>query len=275
MRTVTKGTSVSHTWRHNCAIFGALLRRDLKVLKGKFFGCIIDGFIILGLQVLTFGYLFPLLDLPREQIAPLYLGMSVIALNFFQGYSFSTLIMHMLPQNGPSMFEYHLILPLPKRWLFAEYVLSFMIEAFLVTLPLITIGFLVLHDAFATMQGSFMLFFSVYLLALLFLGLLFLLLPIHYDPQWFWGNIWPRRLSPLFNISAIFFTWKSVYAFSPVMAGLFLCNPFTYFAEGLRVALLGGDDYLSVPLCVGMLLFACLCCVFMLKNGIKKRLDPV
>ena len=268
-------TSFPHTWQDNYAIFKVLFQRDLKVLKTKILGELIDCIILSSIQVTTFGYFFPLMGLPSEMIAPLYLSMSIVNIGFFQGFAFSTIILEMLPDQGPSMIQYHLTLPISRSWLFAEYILYFMLETTILTLPLVGFGIILVPGMLATIQGSWLAFCLVYILSLLFMGLLFLMLPLWYDYDWFRQNLWARRLTWMLNISTMFFTLETLKKISPFFAKIVLISPLTYIAEGLRVSLLGGNTYLPLPICLAGICTAIIITSLLLKTAIIRRLDPV
>jgi hypothetical protein len=256
-------------------ILKALIIRDLYVLRHSIVNKIIDACIRLPIEILTFGYFFPLLGMPKALIPPLYLGMGFTLFLLFTGYSFSTTIMRLITPGNPTILEYELTLPIPKVFIFGKYILSYMLEACIVNLPLISIGIWVLRDNFSTIQGSWVLFYCTILFALLFSGLFFMLLPLHYTQAYFWNNIWPRRLSWVLNFGALFYTWKAAYGLNKYLALAMLFNPFTYIAEGLRSALLGGPDYIPLHLCLLVLSVSSICCIVALKTSIIKRLDPV
>ena len=69
-----------NSFSRNIAIVRALLARDLKVLKHRLQNLIVDGLILMFVTVLVFGYLLPLLGMPTQLIAPIFLGNS---LSFF------------------------------------------------------------------------------------------------------------------------------------------------------------------------------------------------
>lgn len=110
---------------------------------------------------------------------------------------------------------------------------------------------------------------------MVFFALLFLTLSFTYEYKWFLDNIWPRRLSPLFLLSASFFPWYKVKVFSPFFAYLFLPNPITYIIEGFRSALLGSDQYLPFSICITVLIMSIIALIAILTRAIYKRLNPV
>ena len=262
-----------NTFGTNLGIFRALLARHMKIIKGRLTSLIIDGLILVVIAVLVFGKLMPMLGMPKNLIAPIFLGNSLSFFIASLGFNWALRMAYDLKFDR--FIDYFLTLPLPKRWLFAHYVFSFIIEALVVTLPMVTIGIFALGDSFAPIQGNFIVFLCFCLCALLFWGLFFLGSTFVHDYQWFKNNMWARRIMPLFCFGPAFFTFKTIAAIAPTMSMLLFLNPVTYIIEGLRVSLLGGTDYLPLTVClvgsfVGIVLMA-----IRLHYGIYKQLDPV
>lgn len=258
---------------HRATIFYALLARDIKVLKLRLNNLIIDGLILVSVTVLVFGYLLPLLGMPKTLIAPIFLGNSLSFFLASLGYNFATRMVYDLKFNH--FIDYFLILPLPKRWLFAYFITSFIIESSIVTLPLITLGIILLGKSFGPLNGSFITFLAVYFLVLLFWALFFLGSSFTCSYQWFKNNMWARRIMPLFVLSSAFFTFKTVTTIMPTFSIIMLCNPLTYLVEGLRSALLGGTAYLPLTTCLLGISVAIVIMSVRLYYGIYKHLDPV
>jgi len=257
----------------NVYVFWALLRRDLTLLKKSLRTKFIDSLFILVPAVITFGHLFPLLGMPTAFIPSLFIGAGCVFIFFRLGYAFVMPIAYALPHGH--IFNYQLTLPLPKRWLLAEYVTYFIIETALITAPLIIIGIVLLGPLFTIVETNWLLFMITYLLTLILFGLLFLSTCFVYEFTWFRDNLWPRRLGPLLNFSTALFTWSAVKKFSPFISKLLLLNPITYVTEGLRASLLGGHEHLPLILCIPALIFWILFFCWQLKRGLYKMLDPV
>ena len=262
-----------NTFNQNIAIFLALMKRDMKVLKKRLHSLIIDGLILVCVTVLVFGYLLPLLGMPTTLIAPIFLGNSLSFFLASLGYNFATRMAYDLKFDR--FIEYFLTLPLPKRWLFAYFITSFIIESSIITLPLITIGITLLGNNFGPINGNFIIFLAVYFLFLLFWALFFLGSSFSLNYQWFKNNMWARRIMPLFIFSPAFFTFKKVTMFLPIMSKLMLFNPLTYLVEGLRTALLGGNDYLPLSICLMGICISIVLMTVRLYYGLHKQLDPV
>lgn len=262
-----------NTFTHNASIFLALLQRDMKVLKQRLNNLFIDGLIMVIITVLVFGYFLPLLGMPITLVAPIFLGNSLSFFLASLGYNFATRMTYDLKFNR--FIDYYLTLPLPKRWLFSYFITSFIIETLIVTLPLITLGITLLGNNFGPINGSFLTFFAVYFLVLLFWALFFLGASFTCSYQWFKNNMWARRIMPLFALGPAFFTFKNVATIMPTFSMLMFFNPLTYLVEGLRAALLSGPDYLSLNICIMGILISIFFMVLRLYYGVHKNLDPV
>jgi hypothetical protein len=262
-----------NTFTHNAAIFYTLLARDVKILKHRLNGLIIDGLILMSVTVLIFGYLLPLLGMPTTFIAPVFLGNSLSFFLASLGYNFATRLVYDLKFNR--FIDYFLTLPLPKRWLFTYFITSFIIETSIVTLPVVTIGIILLGKNFGPINGSFITFLAIYFSVLLFWALFFLGSSFMYSFQWFTRNMWARRIMPLFIFGSAFFTFKTIAVIMPTLSKIMLCNPLTYLVEGLRVSLLGGTDYLPLTTCIIGIFIGITFMSIRLYYGIHQHLDPV
>ena len=262
-----------NTFIRHATIFWALLARDIKVLKSRLCGLIIDSLILVTIAVLVFGNLFPMMGMPAKLIAPVFIGNSLCFFLVSLGYNWALRMAYDLKFDR--FIDYFQTLALPKSWLFVYFITSFIIEITIVTLPMITIGIIALGSNFGPINGSWLAFLSMYFLALLFCVLFFLGSAFVYDYQWFRNNMWPRRIMPFFLLGPAFFTFKTIATIAPVMGKLLFLNPITYVIEGLRVSLLGGTEYVSLPICLCGTLAAIIVMYIRLHYGIYKQLDPV
>jgi ABC-2 type transport system permease protein len=262
-----------NTFTANAMIFRALIARDMKVIKKRLLNMIIDGLILVSVAVLVFGNLLPLLGMSTTLIAPIFLGNSLSFFLASLGYNCAMRMVYDLKFNR--FIDYFLTLPLPKTWLFAYYVTSFMIESAIITLPLVTLGIISLGKNFGPINGSFIAFLFVYFCALLFWSLFFLGSSFMYDFQWFKANMWCRRIMPLFVFGPAFFTFQAIRSVIPVFSKLFWLNPLTYVIEGLRASLLSGPDYVPLSVCLLGIFVGILFMCARLHYSIHKQLDPV
>jgi len=256
----------------NIRIFFYLLWRDLLVLRSRFWSIFIDNVVILVTVIILFGSLMPRMGMPKELIGPLFIGNMVMS--FFQiGFSLSARLVNDITFNR--FIDYQIGLPLSIGWLIATYIVNFIIETALVTLPILYFGMLLLGNKFIIVQTSWLAFITVYILSLILFATLFLFYSFAYNYHWFWPNIWTRRIEPLFAFSSVFIVWRKLYLLSPIWGIVFLLNPITYVTEGLRSTLIGGETFIPTWICILAILVGISINLFLLFPRIKKRLDLI
>lgn len=253
-------------------IFLALIKRDIVWIKRRAVSTIIDCIAPLLTQITIFGYLFPLFGMAPALIGPVYLG-SMLNLFIQLGYSFVLKIAFDL--KGNRFIDYHLTLPLPKKWLFASYAVSHMIETAIVTVPLISGGIILLHTYIPLHNIQVFGFACIFTTMLCFLSTFFMLLGYSFELSWILHNIWPRILVPLWLFGAGLVPWQAVYGWNQKLGYLMLISPITYLAEGMRSALLGGEHYIPWQWCLIPLCIYTVINILLFSTRIQKRLDPV
>ncbi len=257
---------------HNLRVFWALLQRDLKILKANLVNSIINGLIVAVIELSIIVVFFPRMGMSVQLSAPLFIG-SLVFLLFNLGFPFAFGMVYNLKFSR--FIDYQLTLPLPKRWLFAEYITNYVLQVFITTLPVILLGVACLGNLISLEHTNWFYFFGIHLLSIIFFGIFFHMCSFQFSFEWFTENIWPRFLGPFLCLASVFYIWHRVYAVSKTIAYLFLLNPFSYVAEGLRAGLLGGPEYLPAYVCVIAIIISSLISLLFLIHGIKKRLDPV
>lgn len=261
-----------NTLQSNFYVFCALIRRNMRVFSAELVNTIIDGFVLVVSDVILFGYFLPLMGMSRELIAPLYIG-TLIFILFFLGENLA--IRHVFDLKYDRFIDYHITLPISKSWLFAHYIISFMIEALILSIPLLIAGFVLLPTTNLSIDlPRIMAALALYLLVLLFFGIFFLYMSLSSSYEWFMDNLWPRVLSPLYSFGCTVFTWHQVYSISKPLALVCLLNPMTYISEGLRSLLIGGE-FIPAWICTLVVILSIFGCAFLLKNSVKTQLDPI
>jgi hypothetical protein len=235
-------------------------------------GSFINALIVTVCFATMYGFLFPLLGTPAPLLGPLFIGsltMTLITLNNSLSFSLQ------LELEDESFITYQMTLPVPKRWLFAKYCTSFMLQTAIISFPALWIGLALLKNSIPNFAVQPLPFLLIYLLSLLFFGLFFLAITFLYTFRWARANLWMRRLDPLIFFSPIFFTYKSAAAMLPWLTPILLCNPFTYITEGLRATIFFDVTPLTWQSCALALALFNIAALYLLKYAIVRRLDPV
>lgn len=256
----------------NMRTFVQLLHRDMVLLKQTIASRLLDAACMCFIVFVIYGHVMPTLGLEKQLIAPFFLGSFA---NLFLLFGFSTAITLVFEIKQKGRLFYLMTLPISLPWLFASYIISFMIQATAIIIPTIIVGIVLLGEKFQVVATNWPLFLLVYTLSSLFFGLLMFTCAIHYKQHWFMDNLWPRRLTPMFCFGCTLFLWKSVYAYAPYMAHLMLINPLTYIIEGLRSSLVGGTMFIPAWICCVALSMFCIVGVLLLTFSVRKNLDPV
>ena len=252
--------------------FCVLVWRDLRLILSHIKGRLIDGCLIVFLQTLAIGQFLPLLGMPTAMIAPLYIG-TITQVIF--STSFALAFRYVYDIKKVKFIKYQMSLPLPKTWLFAEYIFIFMIEVSCIVIPVFCLGTLLLGTSFSLVNMNIFHSIIMFLLMLFFYSLLFIYFAFSSDYFWFLDNFWVRRLGPMFLLGCTFFTWHQANNFSPFFAKIFLLSPVTYVHEGMRAALLGQEHYLPFWICFSIVALCCASLIFLLSRAIKRNLDPI
>jgi len=256
----------------NVRVFLALLKRTSFVIIPHLKKGLIDGLFLTSIYVLLFGYLYPQMGMSKSLIGPVFIG-SILTL--LCSLSYSLAVRMVLDLKYGRFIDYLFTIPTTPFWIFLWYICSFFIELVLATAPLLTFGLFLLSTKIDLSMAHIPWFIAMYCASLLFCSIIFLGFGIRYDYDWFFDNIWARRLTPCLIASCSMFPWYRVNNFSTGIAKLFLLNPVTYIAEGLRGSLFDPTLSLSMPICLIMLFVFNGLAVLFLINSIKKTFNTV
>jgi len=68
------------------------------------------------------------------------------------------------------------------------------------------------------------------------------------------GSFWNRANNLLVSLGGFWIPWYITNQFSGMLAKAILLTPFIYFSEGLRQAIVGGEQFFSLGICIAGLL---------------------
>ncbi|MCA9770729.1 hypothetical protein KC460_05155 [Candidatus Dependentiae bacterium] len=257
---------------HNIRIVGHLLYRDLKVLAQNLLSRFIDNIVVILVMTILFGSLLPRMGMNASLIGPMIIG-TLIQIGFHKGFTMSLIHLYDLAFNR--CIDYYITLPLPKKWVFTRYVISFMIEYSIIAIPLLLFGIILLSPSFTLIKTDIAALIIIYFLSSLFLALLFLYISFAYSLEWVKANIWARRLSWLFLFSSTLFPFKPIAQAFPKLSYLFLISPLTYISEGLRSALIGDNIFIPAWYCIGIVATWNIILMYGLSYAATKKLDLI
>lgn len=258
-------------WSRYIALLCVLLKRDLFVLRNNVASLIIDGLCTTGVNLFVFGYLMPLAGMSVSQVAPLYCGLILQAIIFVGASRTFTLT---YDRHYIKFIQYRLMLPLPKDLVIAEYIIAMIIDMFCVTMPLLMLALFFVPLSLWSM--SIVTVCLIYLASLIFCATMFVGFSFLYTFNFVTQFMWPRRLAPIIALGPILVPWSIVVDYYPLIGYGMLLNPFTYFVEGLRFAMLGSMyQGISLGMCVIGMIIALVCICLWVNRIVHTRLDLV
>lgn len=253
-------------------IVGAMVRRDMKILRTGLLDRFINYALFMFFQSVVFGYLTPLMGMPKEMITPIFLGSIIFAMT---GVCFSRSLAIMSDVNYGKHINYELVLPIHRSWLLVRYMVSLMIEFFILSAPLLPFGKLYLGSLLNFTDMRILPLLGMYLCHLFFFASFFMALIFLFDFHWYIDNVWPRILAPMQLLGCVFYSWYGLYKVFPFAARIMIFNPIVYLVEGLRGTILAPAGFLPTWFCaLGLLMWTTLS-IFLAYVGMKRRLDPV
>ena len=253
-------------------IVGAMLHRDVKILQTGLLDRIINYALFMFFQSIVFGYLTPLMGMPKEMITPIFLGSIIFAMI---GVCFSRSLVIINDITFGKHINFERALPMHRGWLLARYMLTLMIEFFVLSAPLLPFGKLYLGSLLDFSHMRLLPLLGIYLCHLLFFSSFFLALVLLFDFHWYLDNVWPRILAPIELLGCVFYSWYGLYAVFPFAAKIMLFNPIVYLVEGLRATILAPAGFLPAWFCALGLLMWTVASLFFAYIGLTRRLDPV
>jgi len=246
-----------------------LLLREWYILCAHMYDTLGDGITVSVLHFVALKFFLPAMGMESTWQVPLFLG-NLIALCFTVGYLRGFFLTSDIATN--QFTQYQLTLPGGGWRVIGAYMWGIALHMLFLIVPVGIIGVSLLAQSIV-FHGSIPVTLVMLILIVLFFSTFFLMLGFLLTPEGYMDHAWPRFLGPMFVLGALFFTWYRIATVSPRLALLFLVSPVTYCAEGLRGAVLGSAQYLSTPLCMGMLsIFICVQTVVIMW-AVRRRLD--
>lgn len=251
-------------------VMWALIQRDMFVMYQGLRDDIINSIISVSTIYFASGILSTYLGFTSTIVRDVMIGAICSA---FVSRAFSTAVTDSFDMNDTRYIDYKRTLPLSTTALLLAFLGSYVIGLTITTLPLFILAKIYLGSYMLLANIQWFSFFIIYLASMIFISAFFLGIILCTSFEWFRFNIWQRILIPLNSFGCFLFSWKRLYAFSPLFARAILINPFTFMAEGLRAALFGNEAYISVYYCIPVLCFWALIAVFILVKYVGKRME--
>jgi len=253
-------------------VFRQLIFKELILFRKGFWGKIFDITMLLGTNMVVFGYFMPQLGVGSSYGPFILIG----AISTFGFFDIIGRVGSMIADiEGSRTIYYSLTLPISSRMLFSTIALNWATHTFLLTLPLFVIGKLFLWNSFDLTAISYWRLIIIFTTVNLFHGFFALLITAVFHKINNLGRLWFRVINPIFMFAGYFYSWADVQKFSPLFSKIILINPLLYCVEGMRAAALGQDGYLPFWVCVLVVwLFICLSAFIGIRK-LKRWLDCI
>jgi ABC-2 type transport system permease protein len=218
-----------------------LIRRELALFKGEFWGKFIDAGILLFTTVSVFAYILPSYGLPADY-GPFVLIGAIGRYGFFEVIGkVSSMIADM---EGDRTILYTLSLPIPSWLVFLSIAVSWATVWSIIALLMFPAGKLILFTQFDLEKVSWFKLSLIFTLSHLFLGFFALWLCSMMKNISGLGHLLTRIINPMHVFGAWLYSWQTIYDLSPAIGIAHLINPFLYVMEGMRAAALGQEGYI-------------------------------
>ncbi len=223
-----------------------LLKRDLLLFFRSFSGNFFDTLCLFFTNVIVFSY-FMLGEGLKESYGSFLLIGAIASFGLFDIIGKVSVLL--LDIHGDKNISYILTLPIKSTNVFLVMGISWALASALLTLPLFFVGKILLFHRFDLHAISYIKLIPMYITINIFFGFFSLWLSGMIKGLQNLGSIFMRFINPLFMFGGYFYSWETLYKFSPALAYLNLINPMLYVMEGMRSAALGGD-YLPFFACI-------------------------
>lgn len=259
----------------NVQVFFQFIRRDIYVYSSRLPRYLLQyGMFYALLYGTCFGYFLPTSGMNANQATGstvIFVGLilyALFALNFVITAEF------FFDFESDRYIDYQLLL-LPPKLLMLQKLFFNTCLLFVSLLPFYPSLKSIFGSSFDLSHASFIKTAIIFLVACLMFSAYYLLLTCVMKQLKSMRYVWRRLTYPMIMFGGFLIPWKVMNTYSPVLGNITSFNPVLYATEGLRGAMLGGDNYFSFGTSVsGMLIFTV---IFMLLtfHFFKKKTDHI
>lgn len=260
---------------HSLRIFLQFLFRDLYVYRRQSTTYIINYCLIYPIMhSFILGYVFPNIYFgPNAALAATTMFAGTIVVNLVVLANIVNIGL-LFDLENTRYIDYQITL-LSPRLIIVERILFTSFFTFFILVPFFPISKLLLGSWFVTTNTSWpALILMIYLGALCcsaYTQFYACIIPNSRKLRSFWMRI----NFALITFAGFFIPWYVMKQFSSVLGYVLLLNPLLYITEGLRQAILGSSDYMSLWVCYLMLLFWTAMLTLLCWYFFKKRVDHI
>jgi len=228
--------------------FCQLLKADLTVyFRQSFGGHVINNLIWSSSSMFSFTYILPHLGLSTEYGS--FYAVGCLASSTIFGI-FLNVALFASDLAGDKNINQQLLVPMPSYLVLYKNMAFYTIRAAALAIILLPLAIIILGSNFDLSHFSIPKFLIMYFLCCLVSSALSIIIQSYVTDLNKIEDIWNRFLFPIWYFGGTQFSWFTLAKFSKTVSYICLTNPFIYVVEGLRVAILGQQNYLPFWICV-------------------------
>jgi len=261
--------------RDTARIFFHCMHRELCVYKPQLTKLLINNTLLLPIILtLSVAYLQARSffgDDARTMSTLIFAGNIIIPL---MTTAFTIMFNLFFDLQGPKYITYQMTILSPKLVLLQRLLFGWLL-AFTLTLPFYPVGKLLLRTHLNTAHTNWPAVFAMVLTSTLFCTSYHLLAAIYITRASSINTFWARINGPMLSLGGLFIPLFTMQQFSALFGTLIYLNPAIYITDGLRQAIIGGNQFLPLWLCMSVLTGCSVVCFVLSLMVFKKRLDHI
>ncbi len=256
-------------------IFAQFIRRELRVYKTELLQLLINHTIILPIMFsISIAYLQArsYFGANAHSMSTLLFSGNIIIPLMTTAFSIMFALFFDLQGNRFIMYQITLLSP---RLVVLQRLLFGWGLCFILTAPFYPIGKLLLGTELDTTHTSWPAVLLMVLVSTLFCCSYHLLAAIYLTNPASINTLWARINGPMLSLGGLFIPFYIIKKFSSTIGSLMYLNPAIYITDGLRQAIIGGDQFLPLWLCIAVLTCCSVACTLCSIILFKKRVNHI
>ena len=260
---------------YSCRLLMRLLARDFYVF-GKRIGNFGINYLLIYplLAIVTFGYIQPGVYFgPGHTKTSVILLVGTFAINMLS-LCYTLMASFVFDLEHDRFIDYQISI-VPSRILLIKMILFPALIASLISIPYFPLAYAILPSYFESLQSSWLGLMIVIVAASLYCASYIMMGLCIIKKATSIRQFWLRFNWPFVVLGGLWIPWYLLSKHYPTLGYISLLDPFTYFTEGVRSALIGSDQFISYTICIVALLgFFCMFSIVAI-YFFKRKMDHV
>jgi hypothetical protein len=260
---------------YSLRLLAQLLARDFYVFGKRIASFGINYLLIYPiLAIVTFGYIQPGVYFgPGHTVTSVILLIGTFGINMLS-LCYTMMSSFVFDLEHDRFIDYQISI-IPPHILLFKMILFPALIASIISLPYFPLAYILLPSYFANLNSNWLALMAIIVTASLYCASYIMMGLCIIRKAMSIRQFWLRFNWPLVVLGGLWIPWHLLNKYYPTLGYIALFDPFTYFTEGVRSALICSSEFISYKLCIFALLgFFCL---FSLVSVyfFKKKMDHV